>query len=172
MGDVLGKMTRAARSETVHLDRRTIAFERLALFPMVFAMFRGGSEENNRNTPDIRPHGLATEFSPMFDQRIVSTILRNCVAQTRRRDMSQTSRLAARRANSRPRNEPRRAMWPKLLVRWWQCWLVFGGRRIQSRSVPQLHSLAQLLKLAPLVLAKPGWVNQGGSFGRARKLKG
>lgn len=70
-------------------------------------MVRGGSEENNRNTPDIRPHGLATEFSPMFDQRIVSTILRNCVAQTRRRDMSQTSRLAARRANSRPRNEPR-----------------------------------------------------------------
>lgn len=157
--------------ETIHLDRRTITFERLAFFPMVLPMVRGGSEENNRNTPDIRSHGLATEFSPMLDQRIVSTILRNCVAQTRRRDMSQTSRLAARRANSRPRNEPR-ARSGRRLVRWWQCWLVFGGRRIQSRSVPQSHSLAQLLKLAPLVLAKPGWVNQGGSFGRARKLKG
>lgn len=64
-------------------------FERLALFPMIFPMVREESEGNNKETPDIRPHGLATEFSALFDQPIVSTILQNSVAKTRRRDMSQ-----------------------------------------------------------------------------------
>lgn len=55
---------------------------------MIFPMAREESEGNNKETPDIRPHGLGTEFSALFDQRIVSTILRNRVAKTRRRDMS------------------------------------------------------------------------------------
>lgn len=41
----------------------------------------------------------------------------------------------------------------------WQRWR-FGGRRIQSRSAPHSHTLAELLKLDPLVHAKPGWVNR------------
>lgn len=56
---------------------------------MIFRVVRGESEGNNKDSPDIRPHGLATEFSAVFYQRIVSTILRNGVAQTWRRDMSQ-----------------------------------------------------------------------------------
>lgn len=152
-------------------------FERLALFPMISPMVREESEGNNRETPDIRPHGIGTEFSALFDQRIVSTIPRNRVAKTRRRDMSQYHGWRAVELIPVLGTNPacdlaEVACTPVAMLAG-----VWGPKdsKPQCAAVALAGSASKIGPSGARLLAKPGWVNQdciAALVGPAAKLKG
>lgn len=169
--------TRRERSGGVRRDEkppgpRNYDFERLASFPMVRDESEGAVKKPQIfGLTDL----LQNSAQCLSSERPVSTVMRSSVAQPCLRDMSQSrgcrpvelipvarGRICARPGlRSRRRTSPRS---PLVLAHSLneRCWRLGaeGFKAAVRHSRTGQTRLAQLLNLAALVAAKPGWVNR------------